>query len=304
MAYIFSFQGIPNESSTARIDYLLTYYTYGIKMEYLRLMKYPGAKKVMNGEIGEIYSKSRSSNFIDVFGGSGSVSLNINSKYSVYNDLNEDLYNLFICIQRRPENVYLLLKEGVKTRRKLLEDHDLSRKQIDKEMNFEVKRIGKEHGIPEKDVNSVLFLIRMNLYFGGMGNTYPTRKEKASMAYISKTLDQFEDIKAKVKRWKIENLDFREVVEKFDHPNAFFYFDPPYPGADWYDLNFDVDDFRDMADILSRMEGKYLLTIDPESSNMVEIFGNPSYVREFKNENGPSDGLVNPPRKRAFYIKI
>ncbi|MGP6239242.1 DNA adenine methylase [Cuniculiplasma sp. SKW4] len=273
-------------------------------MEYLRLMKYPGAKKVMTGEIGEIYSKSGVSNFIDVFGGSGSVSLNIQSRYTVYNDLNEDLYNLFICVQRRPENVYFLLKEGVKTRRKLLDDHDLSKNQIDKEMVFEVKRIGKEHGIPEKDVNSVLFLIRMNLYFGGMGNTYPTRKEKASMAYISKTLDQLQDITSKVKKWKIENLDFRQVVEKYDHSNAFFYFDPPYPGADWYDMNFDSVDFQDLANILSNMKGRYLLTIDPDSSNLLEIFGMPGYIKEFKNENGPPDGLTNAPRKRAFYIKI
>lgn len=275
-------------------------------MEYIRLMKYPGSKKALLSDIQASYLKSGRRTFVDVFGGSGSVSLNIESRYTVYNDLNPDLINVFTNIQKRPENIYFLLKEGVKKRRSLLQEEGSWKKRtIDPEVADFIKIKGRERGIPEKDVESVIFLTGMNLTFGGMGNTYATKKEKAAMSYISKTLDQFDMIKNRVSRWKIENMDFRDLVKKYDDRNVFFYFDPPYSGTDWYEINFDAGDFRELSRLISGLEGKYLMTIDPDAEGIMEIFGIPVHIKEYRNENGPSDGIANPPpRKRAFYTNL
>ena len=53
-------------------------------MVYLRLLKYPGAKFVVIPDIRNVFNNSHCNLFIDVFGGSGSVSLNINSPITVY----------------------------------------------------------------------------------------------------------------------------------------------------------------------------------------------------------------------------
>ena len=286
------------------LGYLLTSYGYGPVMNYLRIMKYPGSKKVLIPDIENYYKKSRKNLFVDVFGGSGSVSLNIDSRSTVYNDLNQDLVNVFLSIQKRPQNVYYLLKEGVKFRRSYGADRGQSRSSVDKETEKIIREQAKERGIPEKDVQSVLLIMKMSLSFGGMGNTYATRKEKASMSYISRTLDQMDEIKEKVKKWKIENMDFRELVERYDGNDVFFYFDPPYSGQDWYDINFEMEDFRDLAEIMKEMEGTFLLTIDPNFSGMEEVFGPPYEIKEYANENGPRDGILNEPRRRAFYTNI
>jgi DNA adenine methylase len=65
-----------------------------------KLIKYPGSKLVIIPDIRRIFLESGEEYFVDVFGGSGSVSLNIAGKL-VYNDINDELCNLFRVIKDR-----------------------------------------------------------------------------------------------------------------------------------------------------------------------------------------------------------
>ena len=81
---------------------------------YLRLMKYPGSKTVMLPEIKRIFSLSRSNMLIDVFGGSGLVSLNLRAEKTVYNDIDVKLINIFTTIQTNPLLIKSMLYEILK----------------------------------------------------------------------------------------------------------------------------------------------------------------------------------------------
>ena len=78
-------------------------------MEYLRLMKYPGAKTVMLPELTRIIRGSGCRVVVDVFGGSGLVSLNLQGVSVVYNDLDPELYNLFLQMKNNPTKLKHLL---------------------------------------------------------------------------------------------------------------------------------------------------------------------------------------------------
>lgn len=63
----------------------------------------------------------------------------------------------------------------------------------------------------------------------------------------------------------MENLHFRDLIEKYDKTSAFFYLDPPYiddtkSKTTVYNEEMDQEDHREMVDILLGIEGKAMLS--------------------------------------------
>jgi len=60
----------------------------------------------------------------------------------------------------------------------------------------------------------------------------------------------------------VENLDFQQVIEKYDSPTSYFYTDPPYWKTENYYSNHDFDrtDHERLADTLKNIEGKFSLS--------------------------------------------
>ena len=66
------------------------------------LFKYAGGKFHLIRNIEEIYKNSNKAAFIDVFGGSGKVLMNIDSKIKIYNDIDNSLVNIFETLRNNP----------------------------------------------------------------------------------------------------------------------------------------------------------------------------------------------------------
>jgi site-specific DNA-adenine methylase len=60
----------------------------------------------------------------------------------------------------------------------------------------------------------------------------------------------------------VENMDFQDVIEKYDSPTSYFYTDPPYWKTENYYSNHDFDrsDHERLADCLKNSEGRYSLS--------------------------------------------
>jgi len=63
----------------------------------------------------------------------------------------------------------------------------------------------------------------------------------------------------------VENMDFQEVVEKYDSPTTYFYLDPPYWKTENYYSNHDFDrtDHERLATVLYNTKGKFSLSYYP-----------------------------------------
>jgi DNA adenine methylase len=63
---------------------------------------------------------------------------------------------------------------------------------------------------------------------------------------------------------QIECTDALRIITPRDSANSFFYCDPPYFNSDCghYD-GYSLDDFRSLLDILSKIQGKFLLSSYP-----------------------------------------
>ena len=60
----------------------------------------------------------------------------------------------------------------------------------------------------------------------------------------------------------VENLDFQDVIEKYDSPGTYFYTDPPYWKTENYYSNHDFDrtDHERLADSLKGIKGRFSLS--------------------------------------------
>jgi len=60
----------------------------------------------------------------------------------------------------------------------------------------------------------------------------------------------------------VENMDFQEVVEKYDSPTSYFYMDPPYWKTENYYSNHDFDRaaHERLAECIKKIEGKFSLS--------------------------------------------
>jgi DNA adenine methylase len=70
-----------------------------------------------------------------------------------------------------------------------------------------------------------------------------------------------ERLAIRVQNTQIECYDALKIIRSRDTPETFFYCDPPYPDTDQghYD-GYSSDDFRQLLETLSKIEGKFLLS--------------------------------------------
>lgn len=282
-------------------------------MEYLKLVKYPGAKYTILPEIQRVFEESGAKLFVDVFGGSGTVSLNVAAVSTVYNDINNELCNLFKVLKTNGKMFSDTLQDFLDRIRK--ENGNDGPRKLNKLIRergghilletLETSR-GKYSGIPDDEERFRISLdafFRMRTSFGGMGETYGTNREKSPFVSLEKAIPIITEVSRITDHWEIENLDFRDLVKKYDDAGAFFYMDPPYPGKDWYDSSFTRQDFGDLKKIIDSIRGRYLLTLDSRDEWLREIFGRPHFVRSYFNRNSEQDGKT-PKRRILFYTNV
>lgn len=60
----------------------------------------------------------------------------------------------------------------------------------------------------------------------------------------------------------IESLPWQEFVTRYDRAQTFFYLDPPYYKAPYYQHNLELHDYQEMAEILAKIKSEFILSIN------------------------------------------
>jgi len=86
------------------------------------------------------------------------------------------------------------------------------------------------------------------------------RQYKDSIRFKSVPFDQLEISSDKIT--VTENMDFQEVIEKYDSPTTYFYCDPPYYSTEKYYANHDfgLETHERLANTLKATKGKFSLS--------------------------------------------
>jgi DNA adenine methylase len=205
--------------------------------------------------------------FVEVFGGSGYISQIIDrNKFPniIYNDINDKLTTLYKMVKEKPKELSFLLS---------LLPYSRSFNKIVREL------LEKNKNLDELETAALFFYLLNTSLMGGpkKGFGYAIKPERNTVRAYRKKVRAILDL---AKNWKditIENLDFRKVIQLYDSEKTVFYLDPPFPdrSENYYGITFTINDFKDMAKMLTQIKGKFLLKVDDKAFNLIkDILGN------------------------------
>ena len=100
--------------------------------------------------------------------------------------------------------------------------------------------------------------------------------KKASLIFNSKSAFNC-DLKELLEQCTIEQEDAFSVIRRYDSPDAFHFIDPPYVGCNMghYSGMFNDEDLNALLELLSSIQGKFMLTMYPNEmiARYVNRFG-------------------------------
>lgn len=190
--------------------------------------------------------------YVEVFGGSGTVLFGKEpSKVEVYNDKFDLLVNMFKVFKDKHEE--------------FLKEIDLTpvSRTIFNQFKMDYYNPGDFNDVQ----NAVRFYYLLRAGFGSSlpdmgGSGFGIRTESISRLNLNKVEKDVRNTYERIKRVFIENLDFEELIKRYDKEYTLFYCDPPYIESREYTLKFGEDEHKKLSDKLHNIKGKFILSIN------------------------------------------
>jgi DNA adenine methylase len=210
--------------------------------------------------------------FIEVFGGQfwTFFKMNLtdypNLKTVVYNDFNKLNYNMYQCLKDHKQ----LLQECKKLEVQKKDKHPTDPICEEQFINFQAE-IFEENFTPEAydyEVAAKYIYVLTQVFSGA--NPSKSKFIDLKGKYHSKFTSFMN--KLKNEKWQkmfesitfVENMDFEDVITKYDSPTTYFYVDPPYyivgEGSYYSNHDFDRQDHERLANVLHGVQGKFSLS--------------------------------------------
>jgi len=224
-------------------------------MNYKSPINWFGGKYYMANDIINLFPKHRV--YVEVFGGAGHILFKKEpSAIEVYNDIDSGLYLFFKIL--RDENKANLLKQKLDltpySREEFYHCRDTWRDEQD-----DIEKVRKWY---------VTAMQSFSTNFSSWSHSKSTSRRGMSLA-VSQWLGKIEDNLPKaVERLKvvqIENMDYKDLLKKYDGEDTLFYLDPPYIHKTrkmTYQYAHEMEDeqHEEMIDILLHIKGKAILS--------------------------------------------
>ena len=212
-------------------------------------------------------SPSRYDRFVDVFGGSGTVTLNHPHQkgcVEVYNDYNSDLVNLFRCARDRPmalarELNFLPLhsREDFNLLADFLAQKEPKDPFLQEELQIVDEFVPPDDGEALKSLltgraqnwdvlRAAAYLKKIRCSYSGTGGAFGARPVniRTAIPLIWACSRRLENV-------VIENRDFESVIRQYGQEGTFLYCDPPYYEAECYEVAFPKEDHERLHRLLA-----------------------------------------------------
>jgi DNA adenine methylase len=233
------------------------------------MLSYIGGKSKIGKWIVPFYDKDMET-YVENFGGMFWCFFNMdlkqypNLKKVVYNDFNPLNYNLFKCIQN-PEELLKAINNiecqqvGVEITPPHLKEMFIS---------FQGEIFAEDFSVNPGDyeVAAKYVYILTQVFSGSKPETssFIDLKGKYKSKYLTfrDKLSKPDWVEHFLKITDVENMDFADVINKYDSESTYIYLDPPYWKTENYYSNHDFDrqDHERLANTLHQVKGKFSLS--------------------------------------------
>ena len=219
------------------------------------MISYIGGKNRMAKWISEYIPKSET--YAEVFGGAFWVYIKgqIESQKIIYNDKNRFMSNMFECM-RKPELFNSVLQVTPDQNKSHFDKYQKELNEI-KDQKFKLGDIGigLKYAYCATQVFSGSKILESKFIDlkGKYGSKFKSLQNKLQKDTIVKKLQNITEV---------ENLDYTDLILKYDSKETFFYVDPPYWKTENYYSNhdFDSEDHLTLIEHLKRTKGKWALS--------------------------------------------
>lgn len=233
------------------------------------MLSYIGGKSKIGKWIVDYYPHDMEI-YLETFGGmfwcffNMDLSVFPNLKKVVYNDFNPLNYNLFRCVQNPSELQRAL--DNIPVQQFGVEITPNEHKDRFRQFQTEIFSSGFTMNSPDYETAAKYVYIVTQVFSGSKPETSSFIDLKGE--YRSKYLS-FRDKLSKpswvehfLRITDVENMDFQNVIEKYDSKNTYIYLDPPYWKTENYYSNHDFDrkDHERLANVLKNVKGKFSLS--------------------------------------------
>jgi len=227
------------------------------------ILRYFGSKWRIGREI--IGQMPKHSKYVDVFGGSAAILLQKDrSAKEVYNDKDLQVANFFRQCRENSQALIGLLRQTP------------------------YSRASYNDAFYDPDVtdleNARRFFVRSWMGVGGEGIRHKSGFRRSYETDIvpeknyARSIKMIDDLVERVQGVIFENMDFEELIRRYDSEDAFFYCDPPYlmesrTGSQRYRLEFSIKDHERFLSVVKSIKGTAMVSGYPSALYDDELQG-------------------------------
>lgn len=211
------------------------------------LFPWPGAKRRLAKTLLPLIENTPHRCYCEPFAGSAALlfARQKPAPAEVLNDVNRDLVNFFRVVAHHPEELARQLRWAFSSRVLF---------QVAKDVNpdclTDVQRAAR-------------FFYLQRLSFGGKvtSRTYGTSTTSArfDVKRLGRVLDAAH---LRMASATIECLPWQDCMARYDREHTLFFADPPYYGLAGYSVEFGVEQYEQLAEVMAKSKGKVILTVN------------------------------------------
>jgi len=207
---------------------------------------YIGGKSKLSKTIIEMMPEHQA--YCEVFAGAAWVFFRKEpSKYETINDLDSDLITFYRVLQNHPEE-FLKQFKWLLSSREWFEDW---------------KRQQAAGGLTDIHRSARYYYLQRHSFAGRVrGRTFGTGPMRRPRINLLRIEEELSEVHLRLAPVTIENLPWQDFVKRYDRPKTFFYLDPPYYKAPYYEHNLNLKDYQEMAQILAGIKASFILSLN------------------------------------------
>lgn len=222
---------------------------------------YIGGKRQLAQRLAAMIEQIPHRRYAEPFVGMGGVFFRrqLAPRHEVINDRSGDVATLFRILQRHYPQFMEVMRFQLTSRRE-----------------FE-RLVACDPGTLTDLERAARFLYLQRLSYGGKvtGRNFGVDATGPARFNLTRLAPVLEEVHERLAGVVIENLDWRDFIDRYDEETAMFYLDPPYYGneKDYGEGVFRREDFADMAERLARLKGRFMVSLN-DRPEVRQIFSN------------------------------